>query len=108
MEAQFEGIDFEIHSLKSNVKRLEDEKEEVFLKVDDLENRVRRNNLVFHGIPEPHVDREDCNKTVKDLLSDFVGVDIDLNHIDRCYRILSFRQALDPRPCMIHVAFSSF
>ena len=57
MEAQFEGTNFEIDPLKSNVKRLEDEKEDLFLKVDDLENRAKHNNLVLHGIPEPDVDR---------------------------------------------------
>ncbi|KAL8620998.1 hypothetical protein ACOMHN_035934 [Nucella lapillus] len=45
-------------------ERLED-------KVDDLEGRSRRNNLIFHGIPSPEGQTElwsDCEKAVKKVL----------------------------------------
>ncbi|KAL8559344.1 hypothetical protein ACOMHN_045064 [Nucella lapillus] len=45
------GMLKENHELKEKIDRLED-------KMDDLEGRSRRNNLIFHGIPSPEGQTE--------------------------------------------------
>ncbi|KAL8606658.1 hypothetical protein ACOMHN_055333 [Nucella lapillus] len=47
------GMLKENHELKEKIDRLED-------KMDDLEGRSRRNNLIFHGISSPEGQTELC------------------------------------------------
>ena len=47
--------------MKADIEKLQLEKELLAAKLDDIENRSRRNNLVFFGIPE--MDKE-LRKTV--------------------------------------------
>ena len=39
----------QIDDLENQVKKLKLEKTHLLSKIDDLENRGRRNNLIFHG-----------------------------------------------------------
>ena len=91
------------------LKKLKKEKEEMLEKLDDLENRGRRNNLVFHGVPEG--PGEKCQETIEVLLHDFVGISSDESPIERCHRTpsgsASTRSSKD-KPRIIHVAFTSY
>ena len=53
-------------------------------KIDDLENRSRRNNVVFWGFPESVEEPADCKK----LISEFLETQMDLKNIemDRAHR----------------------
>ena len=51
-EDKITGLQIEIEDLQKQVVSLKKEEQSLKLLVDDLENRSRRNNLVFHGIPE--------------------------------------------------------
>ena len=47
-------------------------------KIDDLENRSRRNNLIFFNIPEGREQNQfDCLEFMTDFLAEFVGVEDD-------------------------------
>ena len=94
--------------MKNDVKSLQKENNDLKAKIDDIENRSRRSNLVFYGIPEHKEGREDCFKTMNELLQGFVGIDINPEHIDRCHRTPTHRTPDQSKPRMIHVAFSSF
>jgi len=105
------GVDFEIKTLQSEVKKLVDEKEGLVMKLDELENRGRRNNLVFFGVPERQ-DKEDTLATVSDIINNFVGLD-DFScdtQIERCHRTPTFKPLgnPNPKPRIIHVAFTTF
>ena len=71
----------ENHDLKEKVEKLE-------TKLDDLEGRSRRKNLIFHGIPYPEGRTEtweDCESAVKSVLRDKMGMgDVE---VERAHRL---------------------
>ena len=105
------SIDFDVKELQDSVKNLTKENAFLIDKLDDLENRSRRNNLVIFGIKESE-GKEDCWKTVGDFLR-FVGRDDDIGKIERCHRTpttppnpKNAHQRQLPR--RIHIGFNSF
>ncbi|XP_072016548.1 uncharacterized protein [Amphiura filiformis] len=114
LKAQFDKIntlEFEQANLKSELKTVREENKSLAQKIDDLENRSRRNNLVFYGIPEKvGLGQENCIDTLSSILRDFVGLnEDDMKTIDRCHRTPSHKTVGDnTKPRIIHVAFSSF
>ena len=100
--------DFEIGCLKDSLSQLQKENESMCNKLDELENRSRRRNVVMFGLPE--AEKEDCLKTVTEFLH-FAGVSAaDTSAIERCHRTPTWpnpdQKATHPR--RIHIAFSSF
>ena len=112
-DEKLQQVDFDLHELKTDFRKLKDEKEILLEKIDDLENRSRRNNLVLYGIPETTQDQEDVNKTVKDIL-DFVGLDANMifDSVSRCHRTPTHKPPQDhlseSKPRMIHIGFATF
>ena len=97
---KIDSIEFKCESLKSELKLLHLENQKLVEKVDDLENRGRRKNLIIFGIAEgapagadTNSGSTDCMKTVKEFLS-FAGVKEDLLAIERAHRTPTYR---DPR-----------
>ncbi|KAL8580629.1 hypothetical protein ACOMHN_043445 [Nucella lapillus] len=93
------GMLKENHELKEKIDRLED-------KMDDLEGRSRRNNLIFHGIPSPEGQTElwsDCEKAVRKVLREEMGVAEDVE-LERAHRLRGGGKS--PRP--IIACFSKF
>ena len=102
------SIDFDMNAVQKGVDKLKKQNEDLFIKVDDLENRSRRNNLVL-GIGESEGD-EDCKKTVGDFFK-FVGAQQeDFNSVQRCHRTPTQKpdHGSDDKPRMIHVSFTSY
>ena len=108
-----EALLFHEKECDEKFKKIEKELECVYQKLDDLENRSRRNNLVFFGIPEGK-EKGEANMTAymeKFLLAMEPGIKLD---IQRAHRTPSGpppqksggRKPLAPRP--IHVAFGSY
>ena len=80
-------------------------------KTSDLEDRSRRNNVVFFNIPEPETTgphNEDCEQKVKDLLhaKNFFEHGYDIP-IDRAHR-LGRKKDNDSRPRPLIVRFTYF
>ena len=109
----------QIDDLESQVQKLKLENTHLGNKIDDLENRGRRNNLIFHGIPEqaqPQSSntREDVAVTLQEVLQDFVGLSASDYKIDRCHRTPTVPPIRpqggdqDQKPRMIHACFTSF
>ena len=118
-EEKITACSIQLDDVVSEVKRLKLEREDMLSKLDDLENRSRRNNLVFHGVPESQSpQREICQEVVEELIHKFVGLSSSEAPIERCHRTPTapgkFSNAQDrdrkqnPRPRIIHVAFSSY
>lgn len=109
-EEKITACTIQLEEIMSEVKKLKEEKLEMMSKLDDLENRSRRNNLVLHGVPEPEKGKEVCQEVVHSLFRDFVGLSANDYSIERCHRTPSkpagVQQSQKPR--IIHVAFSSY
>ena len=96
----------QLDEVMGQMQILKKEKEEILEKLDDLENRSRRNNLVFHGVQE--VQGEKCEDTVKALLA-VSGISADECPVERCHRTPSRSTGVaSEKPRIIHVAFSSY
>ena len=98
MQQQLDSVMKENKELKEKVQQLED-------KMDDMEGRSRRNNLLFHGIPTPSGRTEtwtDCEEAVKKVIKDKMGIDEDVE-IERAHRL---RGGRSPQP--IIAFFSRF
>ena len=117
-EEKLKSHEFDILQAKEEIAQLKQENEKLAQKIDDIENRSRRNNLVFFGLPEAKEDprKEDCHKTIKKFLR-FAGVEEgDIEKIERCHRtpthpihVRSGVSSSTPAPPRrVHVAFSSF
>lgn len=97
----------DISSLESNLRKLSltcDNVDAVARHVDALDNRSRRNNLIFKGIPEEH--GETWNRT-EQIVIDFVKtyLNVDPGEIERAHRIGRKRERFHR---MIVVKFQSF
>ena len=110
-EETISACTIQVDEVVKEVKKLKLKKEALVSKLDDLENRSRRNNLVFHGIPES--PRENTQKLVEELIRDFVGVqpspDVPTITIERCHRTPTVIAA-DPKAAriIVHVALSTY
>ena len=98
-------VDNEI-SLSSSTKN----HNELVNKAADLEDRSRRNNLVFFNIPEPDsesTNKEDCDSMIINLLKgrNFFGPDYTLE-IDRAHRLGRKKEdSVRPRPIIVRFSF---
>ena len=66
-DEKLQSMDFDMKKMHECVKQLQKENGELVSKLDDLENRSRRTNLVMFGIQEAD-PKEDCEKTIQDFL----------------------------------------
>jgi len=89
---------------------LEKNVESLLEKTDDLENRSRRNNLCFEGIPEQlhgHESWEKSEEKIKNLVSNKLHIDTDDLIIERAHRVGRKKpDSTKPRP--IIAKFLSF
>ena len=116
-DEKIEAIKFDVNYASEHIRKLEDLTKKMELKLDDLENRSRRNNLILFGVPEPAGMRnENCMEVVSGLLTDFVGVDPGTvkASLQRCHRTPTFKPVDSdgglgsPKPRMIHMSFATF
>ena len=63
-----EGFTMEIDNMKGEIDALKRKLELTEIKIDDLENRSRRNNIVIFNLPEG-TEGVDCTKYLSDLLN---------------------------------------
>ena len=103
------GMKLDIENLKDEVQKLTAALKEADLKIDDLENRSRRNNLVLFNVPEG-MEGKDCAKYVGDLIQEAAQGATPLpNAIQRAHRSDQRKESTGgdaPRPRPIHVGFT--
>ena len=117
---EHEGMKLDIDNLRDEVNKLSTLLGEADLKIDDLENRSRRNNIVLFGVPEG-LEGPDCVTFVVGLLKECNPRPLSetevSNSIQRAHRSGQRHDVSDARgrggssgyrPRPIHVAFSSF
>ena len=103
--SMFEELKKENKELKETVANLE-------RKVDDLEGRNRRNNLIFHGVPQPQGPREtwaECEESLKKTLKDELGMeDVEDVEIERAHRLRGGGAGGGQSPRPVIACFRSF
>ena len=62
IEEKVTACNIQMEEVVHEVKRLKEEKKEMLQKLDDLENRSRRNNIIIHGIPEKKQGHENSQR----------------------------------------------
>ena len=104
-DEMIKGVNHDVEILRSELKKLSDDNESLVSKLDDIENRARRNNIVLFGVPE--VESENVLQTVSDI---FQAADLDINKlgVERCHRTPTFKRPDQTKPRIIHIAFSSY
>ena len=100
-----QALEFHTSQCDDKFQEMEKKLESAYDKIDDLENRSRRNNLVFFNIPEGREQNQfDCSDFMTDFLAEFVGVDDVI--IERAHRTPSGPpRANQGKPRPIHVCF---
>ncbi|XP_077506914.1 uncharacterized protein LOC144116110 [Amblyomma americanum] len=92
LETQFEVISTlrtEIETLQTSTARTTHQLSEIDTRLDDLENRSRRNNLVFYGLPDPN-EKESYDQSEKIIIQhclDSLNLVIDPKDIERAHRL---------------------
>ncbi len=109
-DAKIEGVRFDLDQMTGKIKHLEDVNRELAEKLDDLENRSRRTNVILHGVPESETPNENCFKLVTDLFAKFVGVEEAQVKaaIQRVHCTPTGRPQNKDKPRIIHVNFATF
>ena len=105
-------LDAKINTNAATIRQANAEVDSVKNKTSDLEDRSRRNNIVFFNIPESEQDNEDCEKLVKDVLRHNKIMDpnpeVDNVWFERAHRIGPITKKREGKQRPIIVRFSYF
>ena len=104
---KIESLHFENQSLKDSVKCLKEQNSRIEAKLDDLENRHRRQNVVLFGLQESG-RKEDCLQVVGDFFRWAEVQKDDIDKIERCHRTPTSPTGHAGRPRRIHIFFGSY
>lgn len=79
------------------------------IKFENSENRSRRNNLIFHGVPERQYARSIDSIIKEDIMKGMMGVDVSSIVIERVHRTPTTFDNQDRRkPRPVHVRFLNY
>ena len=109
LEEGLNSVNSDVAEIKQDLeKKAEKEKpEELENEVEELRNRLRRNNLVFYNVPEK-AEEQDCAEFIQDFIATHMGVETICGHVEiECAHRTPTRWAKNsdkkkPRP--LHVA----
>ena len=117
-KTSIDNTNTEVTQMKAKIKELTKTNEDLKKESDsmkktmiDTQARSMRENLIFYGIPEvPKDETEDCQNSVKTLLSDKLGITITENNMemDRAHRIGIRKEGINQKPRPIVVKFHKY
>nr|XP_014347364.1 PREDICTED: uncharacterized protein LOC106704576 [Latimeria chalumnae] len=84
-EQRISNVEDEVHRITSDKKEKNEKLTLLLNKIEDLENRSRRNNLCLIGIPETP-DMADTMKVVKNILGSILQIDPESSEIPEVER----------------------
>ncbi|GFR86108.1 SH3 domain protein [Elysia marginata] len=104
LKTKVENLTVENQKLKEEKANDKKTLEQLEHKIDDLESRQKRNNLIFHGIPQTDSREtwEECEKKIKKAIAEKLEISEEIK-IDRAHWLFS---RSSPRP--IVVCFTEF
>lgn len=85
MEAKYQVLEENIDLLKQELSETKKERDNMRHKIDDLENRSRRNNIIFHGVSE--TEHEDCELKLCDTINEKLELSVDAGNFERVHRL---------------------
>lgn len=104
IKADYEALRTQQDELSEKVQVLTDELRWTKAKLEDQENRGRRNNLVFHGLPEQQGETWNTSEQiVLEHCSNELGITVEGAEVERAHRLNTKHH---PRPIIIK--FTSF
>lgn len=96
------ALENKINTLETQLKGVQDEREELFFRLDSLEQNVKLNQLRLYGVPE---NCTDLKHKVSEVFQTKLGLtDIKVDH---CYRIGKQQQNKTGKPRAIIIKFST-
>lgn len=99
MKLRIETVEEDVVELKNENVVMKKKMQNMVDKMENLENQMRRDNIVFKGIREVEKEKwKDCKETVRRIIVDVMGVQIEENDIIRAHRIKS---KAAPRPIVV-------
>ena len=105
---QAKEIGSQLADIGANLNNINNDLKQFETKVDDLENRSRRNNLCFDGIPEEQKESWLATENkVKQILTEKLQIKTDEFTIERAHRVGRARQSTN-RPHTEIMKFQSF
>jgi hypothetical protein len=105
---QAKEIGSQLADIGANLNNINNDLKQFETKVDDLENRSRRNNLCFDGIPEEQKESWLATENkVKQILTEKLQIKTDEFTIERAHRVGRARQSTN-RPRTAIMKFQSF
>ncbi len=111
LEGSAVEVNLSLEEIKEKQKRCvgNDEIDILKRRIDELNNRSRRNNVVFWGIPEKSEKSADCCDFIKDFISNHMkvenSVDIEIERAHRSPMGTVARSVGHKQPRPIHVRF---
>lgn len=103
LENKIDGVISKTKVLERRVAHVEESEFKLESKLDDLENRSRRSNLVFFGVPDNSRKEtwEESEKLIRDIYKETLS--IDNVEIERAHRVGAFKDGKN-RPIVAHFA----
>ncbi|XP_075526332.1 uncharacterized protein LOC142558055 [Dermacentor variabilis] len=83
------SLQAELELIKNNTVHTARLTDDIEARLDDAENRSRRNNLIFYGLPDakPSESYAESEKIIIQHCRDHLGIDIHPKEIDRAHRL---------------------
>uniref|UniRef100_L7LZ78 Uncharacterized protein n=1 Tax=Rhipicephalus pulchellus TaxID=72859 RepID=L7LZ78_RHIPC len=92
----------DIEKTQTNVISMTKKIQELQASLDDAENRSRRNNLIFYGIPDPTRNETwaESEKKIIDICNNSLGIPVQPSDIERAHR-LGYHSVNRNRPIIV-------
>lgn len=100
-----DSVEVDLRNTSNTVEGLQRQNQLLQTRINELEDRSRRDNLIFHGIPDIQETWPQTEEKVSNLLSNWLGIQLASVDIERAHRLGKFSGSRC-RPVIIK--FSSF
>lgn len=102
MKAKKNDIDIKIWSFESSISKSKQELEDLFEKLDHIENQLRRSNLLIDGIAEEKGETiSGLEMKIQQMLLNNLGLDSSTIEMERVHRIGQFHEGRKPRKIVV-------
>lgn len=98
----YKGTDVKIKAIENDIAKLKKEMEDLFHKLDYLENQSRRSNLLIDGIAEEKGETTGgLEIKIQQMLSEKLGLDGSNIEIEKVHRLGKFQEGRRPRKIIV-------